>query len=451
MLTEELLADVKHRLRTPMSVVAGLAELLAEGVYGDLSPGQLQRIAMINEAGQGLLRAVDDFIELSEVIAGPSELRLQRIPIKELRDSATALLETPVTRSGIDMKFDLDPALPTIFADRRAMIQMLVHCLKKGIDVTRRSGSLLLQTRAPDRLTIVVSDPDPVAVADIVSGESPPIDPKSNPNRLHVPRNFGDLSVARQLAKWHGGALDVITAGTDIRLVATIPQASASRNGSDPTSGPTRILIVEDNASIAEAIRDYLATKGINVTVAPDGEAGLREAAIHRHSIALIDIRLPGMDGFELMRRLRAESRTSAMVIVAMTGQDAADDRNRCHTAGATAYLPKPLRLHDLGTLIEALSGNGGAADRVPVNYEIMRQELEVRRPIQAPLGADRLSEREIDVLRLLSSGLRNREIAARLHVTEATVKSHVSAVLRKIGASNRAEAVAMSINQRLF
>ena len=85
------------------------------------------------------------------------------------------------------------------------------------------------------------------------------------------------------------------------------------------------------------------------------------------------------------------------------------------------------------------------------MNYEIMRQELEVRRPIQAPLGADRLSEREIDVLRLLSSGLRNREIAARLHVTEATVKSHVSAVLRKIGASNRAEAVAMSINQRLF
>ena len=150
-MSDEILADVKHRLHTPMSVVTGLAEVLTEGVYGGLTSGQLRRVAMISEASQTLLRAVNDFIDFSEVVEGPSKLRPQPIPVREVWNSATALLETPVARRGIDMGFDLDPVLPTIFADRRAMIQTLVHCVKRGIDcaVEHAPDVVLMDLRMP--------------------------------------------------------------------------------------------------------------------------------------------------------------------------------------------------------------------------------------------------------------------------------------------------------------
>jgi two-component system, sensor histidine kinase len=138
------------------------------------------------------------------------------------------------------------------------------------------------------------------------------------------------------------------------------PDRSPSPPSARATARPRRVLLIEDNADIAEMIRIQLGMWGHEVAVESDGPAGLAAALRLRPDIALLDVGLPGMDGYELAREIRADPRGAAIRLVAMTGYGRPEDRARALAAGFDAYLVKPVDPRDLQVLLDAEAVHGG-------------------------------------------------------------------------------------------
>ena len=204
----------------------------------------------------------------------------------------------------------------------------------------------------------------------------------------------------------------------------------------------TRILIVDDQRLMREGLRTLLELEPDFDVVgeAGDGAAGLEAYAASTPDIVLMDIRMPGMDGVEATRRLRARH-PGARVIILTTFDDEAYVFDGLR-AGAQGYLLKDLSGNELATAIRTVMA-GGALIEPSVARKVFAEFARLApaaRPLDAGL-AEPLTEREREVLRGVAEGLSNREIGQKLFLTEGTVKNYVTSVLQKIGARDRTQA----------
>lgn len=203
----------------------------------------------------------------------------------------------------------------------------------------------------------------------------------------------------------------------------------------------TRVLVVDDQALIRDGLATMLGlVPGLEVVgTAADGEAALAAVAGRHPDVVLMDLRMPRLDGVEATRRIRA-SHPATQVIVLTTY---ADDESIVGAlqAGARGYLTKDAGVEEIRRAIEAVAAGQALLD--PAVQARLVQRL--REPIP-----DGLTAREVEVLRLIASGLSNQEIAGRLFISEATVKTHINNLFSKIGARDRAQAVAYAYRQGL-
>jgi DNA-binding NarL/FixJ family response regulator len=207
--------------------------------------------------------------------------------------------------------------------------------------------------------------------------------------------------------------------------------------------GPVRLLLVDDQALFREALTTLLGVRDEVLVVgeAGDGEEALRRAAELAPDVVLMDLRMPVLDGVAATRRLQLEH--PEVRVIALTTFDDDEDVFAALRAGAVGYLLKDV---SSARLVEAVvtAARGGSvlepsvAAKVVARVARMPSDEPVPRP--QPLVVP-LSEREVDVLRLLADGHSNREIAAALHLAEGTVKNHVTNVLGKLGARDRTQA----------
>jgi DNA-binding NarL/FixJ family response regulator len=209
-----------------------------------------------------------------------------------------------------------------------------------------------------------------------------------------------------------------------------------------------RLLIVDDHPIVRDGLRGVFdGEPGLQVVgEAADGEQALARAAESHPDVVLMDLRMPTMGGVEAIRRLRAEQ-PSVRVLV-LTTYDTESDVLPAIEAGATGYLLKDTPREDLIRAVRA------AAAGQPVLAPTVAQRLMTR--VQAPPPAaapatDALTEREVEVLRLVASGTTNRETARRLFISEATVKTHLLHVYAKFGVRDRAAAVAEAYKRGLL
>jgi NarL family two-component system response regulator LiaR len=203
-------------------------------------------------------------------------------------------------------------------------------------------------------------------------------------------------------------------------------------------SDPITVLVVDDHAVVREGVRAFLATQPDVVVVgaAASGEEALRVAAEQVPDVVLMDLVMPGMDGIETTRRLRQISpRTQVLVL---TSYDQDEHIFPAIRAGAQSYLLKEIGGEELAdALRKAARGEAVLHPRVAAR---VIQELHGARQDQPNAFTD-LSERELEVLKLIANGLGNDEIAARLVISEKTVKSHVSNILNKLHVDDRTQA----------
>jgi len=213
---------------------------------------------------------------------------------------------------------------------------------------------------------------------------------------------------------------------------------------------PIRLLIAEDEGILRSTLAELLGREHefqIAAT-APDGRAALIEALGQRPDVILTDLKMPKMDGIELTRRVREELPGTAVVI--LTAFD--DDENlfAALKAGATGYILKDASLEEIAAAVRAAHAGEGVLSAGLV-ARVIREFTRIDRMAadQRRLFAQ-LTRREIEVLELLAQGLRNRQIAQRLFLSEKTVRNHISAILGKLHANDRTEAALIAARHGL-
>lgn len=212
-----------------------------------------------------------------------------------------------------------------------------------------------------------------------------------------------------------------------------------------------RVLLADDQALLRDGLRVILgAEDGIEVVgAARDGEEAVALARRLRPDVVLCDLRMPGSDGVEATARITADPELTATRVVVLTTYDHDELVLRALRAGAAAYLLKDLPASDLGAALRAVVA--GQTILQPPGARRVVAALSRAAPSDPAEAGCHLTDREMDVLRLLAAGRRNREIAEALVVSEATVKTHVNNIFAKLGARDRAGAVVRALELGLL
>ena len=219
---------------------------------------------------------------------------------------------------------------------------------------------------------------------------------------------------------------------------------------SSPGGRPLRVLIVDDHDFFRAGVRSVLAEHGLEVVgEAPSGSAALALIPVRAPDVILMDLHMPEMSGVEATRRLTDDGIDTPVVMLTVSSDP--DDVVEALEAGAAGYLLKNAPPDEIVRSVEsAAAGDSPLSPRI-ARHLVERSRSRVRRaPGAAPVAVENLSEREVEVLRLVADGLDNSQIAAQIYLSPATVKRHVSSILAKLGVSNRVQAAIEGVQRGL-
>lgn len=399
-LKSEFLASMSHELRTPLNSVLGFSDLLQRGAGGTLTSRQVNHVKAIETSGKHLLQLINDILDLSKIEAGKADLELRVVSLQPLFEQCLKMIQPRADKKRLALSVELDSRLGTAFLDERRVCQILINLLSNAVKFTPEGGTVKLagslmygfqlqQEVRPDRSPVNSSTPYlclEVADSGIGIAEDklhllfrPFQQVDSSLTRRHEGTGLG-LALTKRLAELHGGTVSVVSEenlGSRFRVWLPLTELRASLAAqtwdgdlatdfsalkTSPDLGiAKRILVVEDQPFNQSLISEVLELEGYLVELIDDGEAMLE--MIHSPlvrleslpQLILMDIQLPGVDGFELMRQLKAHSLWQKVPVVAVTAMAMQGDRFRCLEAGADDYLSKPLELEQVITTVRSL------------------------------------------------------------------------------------------------
>ncbi len=358
---DEFLAMLGHELRNPLGAIANGARLLD-------APDEATRAharEVIARQVQHLARMTDDLLDAARAMTG--KIVLQRQPLDLADAAARAVAALRASGRGGEHRFVAALAPAWVEADATRIEQVLSNLLANAVKYTPAGGTITVSVAHEGREAVLrVADEGIGMPAELLERVFEPFVQGERP----LDRSFGGLGIGltlvRRLAELHGGTASAASDGPGrgsvftVRLPAIDPVAGRAPRAARTAPMRRRVLVVEDNADARETLRRLLEFEGHSVRVAGDAEAALAALRTEASDVALIDIGLPGMDGYELARRIRAElDRERALVLAAVTGYGLPEDRRRSAAAGFDAHLVKPLDLEALSAL---LGGEGLSA-----------------------------------------------------------------------------------------
>jgi DNA-binding NarL/FixJ family response regulator len=211
------------------------------------------------------------------------------------------------------------------------------------------------------------------------------------------------------------------------------------------------VVLADDQALVRRGFRLILeAEPDLRVVAeAADGQQAIDAVGRHRPAVVLMDIQMPGVDGLEATRRILAQEHNATRVLI-LTTFERDDYVFQALQLGASGFLLKTAPPEDLVTAVRVVAG-GEALLSPSVTRRVIEEFASSHRHVPRAPDLDRLTQRELEVLRLLAEGLSNAEIAGRLYLSEATVKTHTSNILAKLGLRDRVQAVIFAYRQRLI
>ena len=352
---DEFLATLSHELRNPLGAIANAVAALERRSSAEESAARLRGI--IHRQTHHLTRLVDDLLDVARATAGKIALTRQPLDLSEVAGGCVRTLRESGRARRHRLTFRAESVI--VSADPTRLAQVITNMLDNAVKFTPSGGTVDVDVlREGQEAVCRVSDtgvgiaPEMLSrVFDLFTQVEQPLDRSVG--------GFGvGLTLSRRLVEMHGGTIAAASEGhgRGAQFTVRLPVETAGTPPPPPAViGPDRsrsILIVEDNEDSRESLRLLLESLGHRVIEAGDGQHGLALALHHRPEVVLIDLGLPGLDGYEVARALRASPSGSSTALIALTGYGQADDRRRSKEAGFDAHLVKPVSHHVLSSVI---------------------------------------------------------------------------------------------------
>jgi PAS domain S-box-containing protein len=366
----EFLASMSHELRTPLNAVLGFTQLLQRDRKEPLSGRQLERIEHVLKGGEHLLHLIDEVLDLSRIEAGGVTISTEPVALDSVLAEVRTTLEPLASRGGVVL--EQPPAvteLPAVSADRTRLAQILMNYGSNAIKYNKPGGHVAFRiARRESAVRISVVD-DGIGIPE--DKRSKIFEPFQRAGQETGPiegTGIG-LAISKRLAELMQGKVGFATAtgkGSEFWVEVPVHVARAAQDAQpaaviagSPLSAASRshtVVYIEDNPSNIAFMRELIGDlASIELMTAPTAEIGLELVRTHRPELVLMDINLPGMNGFDAAKKLAEWPETKGIPVVALTAAALPTDRGRAKEVGFYRYLTKPIKIDELTAVLEEL------------------------------------------------------------------------------------------------
>lgn len=378
------LSSMSHELRTPLNAILGFAQILTSDTLPSTLEQKKEFANHILKSGRHLLTLINEILDLAKVESGTITLSMEPVALTDILLEVRTMIEPIAATRKVRALFPaIDGAV--VMADRTRLKQVLLNLLSNAVKYNREEGAVVVSCEqpAPDRLRLSVQDTGNGLNPEQLANLFQPFNRLGQEAGAQEGTGIG-LVVTKRLVELMGGEIGVTSSpGVGsvfwIELASTTPLASAlPERGPEAASAPSDlpdegephlVLYVEDNPANLRLVEEIVAfRRDLRLLSAPDGHLGLQLAKAHLPEAILMDLNLPGMSGFEVLRQLRADPETTWIPVIALTANAMPRDIERGLAAGFHRYLTKPI---DIDKFTEAINstlakqpGTGGPGER---------------------------------------------------------------------------------------
>ncbi|WP_426110438.1 ATP-binding protein [Massilia sp. PWRC2] len=362
---DEFLAMLAHELRNPLAPIGAAADLLQVALLDEALIRQTSQI--IARQVRHMTSLVDDLLDVSRVTSGLVELNMERLDIAQVVAEAVEQLSPLMRARRHRLTVSSTEQAALVLGDRHRLVQVLANLLNNAAKYTFESGHIAVTTEVGDDHVLIHVSDDGIGMAADLAAHA--FDLFTQAERSSD-RSLGGLGLGLALVKsivgLHHGSVSCSSAGAACGSIFTVclPRVAAQQRGADviPIGSASevaktalRILVVDDNVDAAVMLAMLLEAVGHEVTVTHHARGALEHISTATSDVFLLDIGLPGMDGNELARRLRAHGASAGAVLIAITGYGQTQDRAQTAAAGFDYHFVKPVDLEQLYAILAAI------------------------------------------------------------------------------------------------
>jgi signal transduction histidine kinase/ActR/RegA family two-component response regulator len=358
---DEFIALLGHEVRNPLASIRGSIDLLMRNVATAPDPDRAA-LEIIDRQSRSVARMVDDLLNVSRLSVGKLQLQKETLDLRTVARNAFAAMEMSGRFSAHDARLLLGGDVVPVDGDRIRLEQVVTNLVDNALKFTPSRGKITVAVKQISGSVAITVEDNGVGIApDLVPRIFEAFVQDRGSGEHGVGLGLG-LALVRGVAELHGGDVSIVRSqelggGTtfQVRLPLGGGEVAPVRLArTDSPADPRRILLIDDDADIRRALGALLELDEHVVSLAATGEEGLDLALSDRPDVALVDISLPDIDGYEVLRRLRADARGAAVVAIALTGYGQRADVRRALAAGFDAHLTKPVGRGELAAAVRS-------------------------------------------------------------------------------------------------
>ncbi|ACL66470.1 histidine kinase [Anaeromyxobacter dehalogenans 2CP-1] len=354
---DQFLAMLGHELRNPLGAI-----VLALDVIDRRGAAEPRQLDVVRRQSRQLSRLVDDLLDVSRVTSGKIALHNRPVDLAGLVIRAVEAMQPSAAAAGVSLRAEVAPGEVPLVGDPVRLEQVVANLVGNALKYNRPGGHVVVALEASgDEAVLRVRD-DGIGLAehDLERVFDTFVQVDTGLDRARGGLGLG-LTLVKTLVAMHGGQVRADSAGPGkgstftirLPLAASAERAAgADRDGAGSGARSRRVLVIDDSPDNREVAQSALEMLGHVVSVAGDGPSGIEQAIRGDPEVVVIDIGLPGLDGYEVARRLRA-ARGRGMTLIALTGYGQPDDRQRALEAGFDVHLTKPVEIEALRRAVE--------------------------------------------------------------------------------------------------
>ena len=351
----EFLASMSHELRTPLNAIIGFSEVLLERMFGELNERQDEYLRDIWGSGKHLLELLNDILDLSKIEAGQMVLNRSKFVVRESLEYCLSLVRERALKQRIVLSLEADPEVGLLDADRLRFRQVVLNLLSNAVKFTPDGGRVDVRAAIQGQdLVVTVADTGVGVPAEDRQRIFDSFQQGTRPSKQAEGTGLG-LTLSKRIVELHGGRIWVesevgngstfgfaLPAGAEEPTLTSVPRGGLDSGlTTEPATGPgPTVVVVEDDRRSFDLLRVHLEAAGVRVVGARDGEEGLDTVRRLSPAGVILDILLPGIDGWEVLAQLKADPRTVPIPVIVVS---MLDERGRGFALGAAEYLVKPV------------------------------------------------------------------------------------------------------------